>query len=108
SWSRRFARPESSSRGRAGARAPASRRPPTGRGRSPLPGDQSFDRGVTPRVTPVIDGPRGCRPDELPQGIALADAAMGPGSDPTLRTDYPLVYAPENLPNISLVAVEGR
>jgi predicted N-acetyltransferase YhbS len=56
----------------------------------------------------VIDGPRGCRPDELPGVIELVDAAMRDGSDQTLRTDYPLVYAVDNLPNVQVVSVDGR
>lgn len=55
-----------------------------------------------------MDGPRSCRPDELPQVIALVDSAMREGSDQTLFTDYPLVYAPENLANVQVVAVDGR
>ena len=55
-----------------------------------------------------MDGPRSCRPDELPQVIALVDAAMREGSDQTLFTDYPLVYAPENLANVQVIAVDGR
>jgi predicted N-acetyltransferase YhbS len=59
-------------------------------------------------LTPAVDGPRDCRPEELPGVIALVDAAMRQGSDQTLLTDYPLVYGPQNLPNVSLVAVDGR
>ena len=55
-----------------------------------------------------VEGPRPCRPDELAQVIGLVDAAMRQGSDQTLLTDYPLVYAPDNLPNVHVVAVDGR
>jgi GNAT superfamily N-acetyltransferase len=56
----------------------------------------------------TVDGPRSARPDELTEVIGLVDAAMRQGSDQTLRTDYPLVYAPENLANVHVVAVDGR
>ena len=55
-----------------------------------------------------VDGPRACRPEELGQVIGLVDAAMRDGIDQTMRTDYPLVYAPDNLVNVSVVAVDGR
>ena len=56
----------------------------------------------------TIEGPRSCRPGELPQVIALVDGAMRQGSDQTLFTDYPLVYAPDNLVNVQVVTVDGR
>jgi len=59
-------------------------------------------------VKGLVDGPRSCRPDELAGVIALVDAAMREGSDQSLLTDYPLVYAPENLPNVQVVTVDGR
>jgi GNAT superfamily N-acetyltransferase len=59
-------------------------------------------------VSEVVDGPRSCRPDELPQVIGLVDAAMRQGSEQTMLTDYPLVYAPDNLANVQVVAVDGR
>ena len=55
-----------------------------------------------------VDGPRPARPHELSEVIGLVDAAMRQGSDQTLRTDYPLVYAPENLANVHVVAVDDR
>jgi hypothetical protein len=33
---------------------------------------------------------------------------MRQGSDQTMRTDYPLVYAQENMPNVQVVRVDGR
>jgi len=33
---------------------------------------------------------------------------MRQGSDQTMRTDYPLVYAPSNLPNVQVVLEDGR
>ena len=55
-----------------------------------------------------VEGPRGCREVEVPQVIGLVDAAMRQGSDQTMRTDYPLVYARGNLPNVEVVLVDGR
>jgi len=55
----------------------------------------------------MIEGPRGSRAEDLPGVIGLVDAAMRQGSDQTLVTDYPLVYAPENLPNVQVVLVDG-
>lgn len=59
-------------------------------------------------VTPSVEGPRGSRPDDLAGVIGLVDAAMRQGSEQTMRTDYPLVYAPANLPNVQVVLVDGR
>ena len=59
-------------------------------------------------VTPRVDGPRGCRPEELPGVIRLVDAAMRQGWDQTMRTDYPLVYAPGNLANVQVITVDDR
>ncbi len=59
-------------------------------------------------MMPVVEGPRGCRPGELADVIGLVDAAMRRGSDQTMLTDYPLVYAPANLPNVQVVSVDGR
>lgn len=58
-----------------------------------------------------VEGPRGVNPampSELEQVIGLVDAAMRKGSDQTMRSDYPLVYAPENLGNVQAVFVDGR
>jgi GNAT superfamily N-acetyltransferase len=59
-------------------------------------------------VRSAVEGPRGCRPEDLTGVIGLVDAAMRQGSDQTMRTDYPLVYAAANLPNVHLVLVGGR
>src|SRR3990172_3368747 len=56
----------------------------------------------------MIEGPRGCRPDDLDGVTGLVDFAMRQGSTQTMRTDYPLVYAEGNLPNISVVLEDGR
>ncbi len=55
----------------------------------------------------VIEGPRGCGPAELPGVIRLVDGAMRQGSDQTMLTDYPLVYAADNLVNVSVVLEDG-
>jgi hypothetical protein len=60
-------------------------------------------------VSEVVEGPRGLDPavpTELDQVIALVDAAMRKGSDQTMRSDYPLVYAPSNLVNVQAVFVD--
>jgi GNAT superfamily N-acetyltransferase len=59
-------------------------------------------------VTPSVEGPRGCRPEDLAGVIGLVDAAMRQGSDQTMLTDYPLVYASANLPNVQVVLEGGR
>ena len=59
-------------------------------------------------VTGSVEGPRGCRPDDLAGVIGLVDGAMRQGSDQTMLTDYPLVYATANLPNVQVVLVDGR
>jgi predicted N-acetyltransferase YhbS len=59
-------------------------------------------------VSRSVEGPRGATPADLPGVIGLVDAAMRQGSDQTMRTDYPLVYADANLPNIQVVLEDGR
>jgi predicted N-acetyltransferase YhbS len=58
--------------------------------------------------TSVIDGPRPALPSEVPDVIALVDAAMRTGSDQSMLTDYPLVYAPENLRNVMVLRADGE
>jgi GNAT superfamily N-acetyltransferase len=60
------------------------------------------------RERPAVDGPRACLPGELPQVIGLVDAAMRAGSDQTMLTDYPLVYAAGNLENVRVVGMGER
>jgi GNAT superfamily N-acetyltransferase len=59
-------------------------------------------------VSAAVEGPRSSRPEDLTGVIALVDAAMRRGSSQTMRTDYPLVYAERNLPNVQVVLVDGR
>lgn len=63
---------------------------------------------MTERPTTGLSGPHGCRPYELSGVIRLVDAAMRPGSMQSMRTDYPLAYAPGNLPNVQVVTQGGR
>jgi predicted N-acetyltransferase YhbS len=56
----------------------------------------------------TAEGPRGATRADVDGVIALVDAAMRQGSDQTMRTDYPLVYADANLPNVQVVLVDGR
>ena len=56
----------------------------------------------------TIDGPRTTVPADVPDLIALVDAAMRAGTEQTLLTDYPLVYAPENLHNVRVLRVDGE
>ncbi len=51
---------------------------------------------------------RSARPEDLPAVIGLVDAAMRAGTDQTMQRDYPLVYAPDNLPNVQVVEADGR
>ena len=61
------------------------------------------------RVTShAIEGPRSATPADVAEIIALVDAEMRAGSHQTLLTDYPLVYAPANLRNVRVIAVDGR
>lgn len=52
---------------------------------------------------PATEGPRACRPDELTEMISLANSVMRQGSTQSFLTDYPLVYAAENLPNVQII-----
>ena len=54
------------------------------------------------------DGPRGCRPDELPQVIELIDSIFRAGSDQRIATDYPLVFTPRHAQRLRVMAVDGR
>lgn len=54
-------------------------------------------------TAPVREGPRACRPDEVEAMIAMANAVMREGSSQSFLTDYPLVYAEENLPNVQIM-----
>jgi predicted N-acetyltransferase YhbS len=58
--------------------------------------------------TPAIDGPRAARADDVPEIIALVDAEMRAGSDQSLLTDYPLVYAASNLHNVRVLRIDGE
>src|SRR5919197_3170079 len=61
------------------------------------------------RVTShAIEGPRSATPADVAEIIALVDAEMRAGTHQTLLTDYPLVYAPANLRNVQVIAVDGR
>ena len=51
--------------------------------------------------------PTACTPDDLPAVIALVNSALREGSDQSMLTDYPLVYLPQNLPNIFVTKVAG-
>ena len=55
-----------------------------------------------------VDGPRGCRPEELPQVVELIDAIFRAGSDQHIATDYPLVFTPLPACRSRVVAVDGR
>jgi len=46
-----------------------------------------------------MDGPRGATPDEVPALIELLDAVFRPGSDRSMRDDFPHIYAPGNAVN---------
>ena len=63
--------------------------------------------GAQGAISGPADGPRACRPEELAQVIGLVDAAMRQGSDQTMLTDYPLVYAAANRDNVQVIAVDG-
>ena len=55
-----------------------------------------------------VDGPRGCRPEELPQVIELIDGIFRAGSDQHIATDYPLVFTPRHAQRSRVLAVAGR
>ncbi len=50
-----------------------------------------------------VEGPRACRPDELPAMIRLVNSVMRETSDQSFLTDYPLVYRSENLGNVQIM-----
>ena len=55
-----------------------------------------------------VDGPRACRPEELPQVTELIDGIFRGGSDQHIATDYPLVFTPRNAQRSRVLAVDGR
>ena len=59
-------------------------------------------------MSPRVDGPRGCRPEELPQVIELIDAIFRADSDQRIATDYPLVFTPRHAERSRVLAVDGR
>ncbi|MDD9989694.1 MAG: GNAT family N-acetyltransferase [Spirochaetaceae bacterium] len=59
-------------------------------------------------MSPRVDGPRGCRPEELPQVVELIDAIFRSGSDQRIATDYPLVFTPRHAARSRVLAVDGR
>ena len=64
---------------------------------------------VTGPPDPVtIDGPRPAMPADVPEVVALVDAAMRAGTGQTLLTDYPLVYDAANLRNVRILRVAGE
>jgi GNAT superfamily N-acetyltransferase len=64
---------------------------------------------VTGLPDPVtIDGPRPAVPADVPEVVALVDAAMRAGTEQTLLTDYPLVYDVANLRNVRVLRVSGE
>ncbi len=55
-----------------------------------------------------IDGPRGCTAEDLDELVALVSGIFRPDGFQDIRTDYPLVYRDENLPNIRLIRAAGQ
>jgi GNAT superfamily N-acetyltransferase len=55
-----------------------------------------------------VDGPRACRPEELPQVTELIDGIFRAGSDQHIATDYPLVFTPRHAQRSRVLAVAGR
>ena len=55
-----------------------------------------------------VDGPRACRPEELPQVVELIDAIFRAGSGQHIATDYPLVFTPRHAERSRVLAVDGR
>lgn len=54
------------------------------------------------------EGPRGCEKQELGELIDMADLVFRPDGAQTLLTDYPLVYADANLPNVQMLKSDGK
>jgi predicted N-acetyltransferase YhbS len=64
-------------------------------------------RPVSSRATDP-DAPRPATIADVPEVIALVDAEMRAGTDQSLLTDYPLVYAAANLHNVRIIRVDGE
>ena len=55
-----------------------------------------------------MDGPRACRPDEFDETMALINQTFRAGSDQDIRTDYPLIFNPDQLDYMRIVAADGK
>ncbi len=53
-------------------------------------------------------GPLACTKSDLPGVIRLVDGMMRQGTDQSMLTDYPLVYAEQNLQNIRIIKLHGE
>ncbi len=61
-------------------------------------------------MSPHLDGPRPARLDELDALLDLTNLIFrtSHGLAPTVATDYPQIYTPDNLENVYVVADKGR
>jgi len=55
-----------------------------------------------------IEEPQGCAQVDLGELVALVNGIFRPDGSQDIRSDYPLVYREQNLPNIRLIRVDGR
>ena len=55
-----------------------------------------------------FEGPDGCAKGDLDELVAMVNTIFRPGGAQDIRTDYPLVYRDQNLPNIRLIRENGR
>jgi GNAT superfamily N-acetyltransferase len=59
---------------------------------------------------PNVDGPRACREQELPELLDLVNYVFRTmhGRPPSIATDYPQIYNPDNLEYVRIIKAEGR
>ena len=61
-------------------------------------------------MTDDIDGPRACRKDELSELLELVNYVFRVihGRPPSIESDYPQIYNPDNLEYVRVIKAEGR
>lgn len=65
---------------------------------------------MTENAVPSFEGPRPCRPQEIPEVIELLNRGIrvARGNEPTIARDWGFIYSPENAENVIIMTTGGR